>query len=262
MQRTLFFTTLLALMLSVGAIAQEPAGEKKSTLAQTPTTAEEASKALGVLYSGMFRNMVDNAPGGEHFNVETVLAVMKEILLDKKDPVFEQEQANSILTSYFKERQEEINQQTRTQSEQFLEENAKKEGIVTTKSGLQYLMIKEGTGIRPTVEDTVLVHYRGMLIDGTEFDSSIARGEPVKFNPLQVIPGWTEGLCLLQKGAKARFFIPADLAYGERGVGNIPPYSALIFDVELLDVIKGEPIPLAKSETTSPSEEQATSEDK
>ena len=137
-------------------------------------------------------------------------------------------------------------QETKERNEAFLKSNGERPEVKTTQSGLQYEIISEGKGPRPTVEDTVRVHYTGTLIDGTKFDSSIDRGEPTKFGLLQVIPGWTEGLCLLAEGSKAKLYIPAGLAYGERGAGGmIPPYATLIFEIELLEVIKGEPIPLA-----------------
>ncbi|BCT87658.1 FKBP-type peptidyl-prolyl cis-trans isomerase [Acinetobacter variabilis] len=121
----------------------------------------------------------------------------------------------------------------------FLAENAKKPGIKTTKSGLQYLVLKEGKGKSPSANSNVRVHYEGRLIDGTVFDSSIARNQPVVFRTTQVITGWTEGLQLMKEGAKYRFFIPAELAYGQIGSGDvIEPNSTLIFDVELLEIIK------------------------
>ncbi|EXA64872.1 putative FKBP-type peptidyl-prolyl cis-trans isomerase fkpA [Acinetobacter baumannii 348935] len=121
----------------------------------------------------------------------------------------------------------------------FLQENAKKPGIKTTKSGLQYLVLKEGKGKSPSANSNVRVHYEGRLIDGTVFDSSIARQQPVDFRVTQVITGWTEGLQLMKVGAKYRFFIPADLAYGQIGSGDIiEPNSTLIFDIELLEIIK------------------------
>ncbi len=121
----------------------------------------------------------------------------------------------------------------------FLQENAKKPGIKTTKSGLQYLVLKEGKGKSPNANSNVRVHYEGSLIDGTVFDSSIARQQPVDFRTTQVITGWTEGLQLMKVGAKYRFFIPADLAYGQIGSGDIiEPNSTLIFDIELLEIIK------------------------
>ncbi len=122
--------------------------------------------------------------------------------------------------------------------EKFLQENAAKEGVVTTASGLQYKIVREGEGRRPTASDTVVVHYRGTLIDGTEFDSSYKRGEPIEFPLNRVIAGWTEGVQLMQEGAEFRFFIPSKLAYGPRGAGrDIGPNEALIFDVELLEVV-------------------------
>lgn len=119
----------------------------------------------------------------------------------------------------------------------FLEENGKKEGVVTTESGLQYLVLQEGTGKKPTEYDTVVVHYAGTLLSGTEFDSSYKNLEPVSFPLNRVIKGWTEGLQLMNVGAKFRFFIPSNLAYGPRGAGrDIGPNETLIFEVELLDI--------------------------
>lgn len=121
--------------------------------------------------------------------------------------------------------------------EQFLAENAKKDGIITTKSGLQYQILREGNGKAPKATDQVECHYEGTLIDGTKFDSSYDRGQTATFPLNQVIAGWTEGLQLMTEGAKYRFFIPYQLGYGERGAGAaIPPFSALIFDVELVAV--------------------------
>ena len=119
----------------------------------------------------------------------------------------------------------------------FLEKNKSQTGVQTTASGLQYLVLTKGTGIRPTASDTVLVNYKGTLLNGTEFDSSYKRNEPLSLPLSGVIPGWTEGVQLMTTGSKYRFFIPYNLAYGERGAGgDIPPYSTLIFEIELLKV--------------------------
>ena len=121
-------------------------------------------------------------------------------------------------------------------AEQFLAENKSREGVITTESGLQYEIITLGTGIKPTIHDEVKVHYHGTMIDGTVFDSSVERGEPITFALTQVIPGWTEGLQLMPVGSKFIFYIPYNLGYGEQQVGPIAPYSTLIFEVELIDI--------------------------
>ncbi len=152
--------------------------------------------------------------------------------------------AQNVLNAFFAELEEKQNaaaaeagKAARVAGEQFLAENAKREGVVVTASGLQYQVLTEGTGKQPKASDTVRCHYHGTLIDGTVFDSSVERGEPCEFGLRQVIAGWTEGVQLMKEGAKYRFFIPYSLAYGERGAGaSIPPYSALIFDVELLNI--------------------------
>ncbi len=128
--------------------------------------------------------------------------------------------------------------ENKKKGEAFLLENAKREGVITTESGLEYEVLKEGSGVKPVAGDKVKVHYHGTLIDGTVFDSSVDRGEPATFGVTQVIKGWVEGLQLMNVGSKFKFYIPAELAYGQRGSAAIGPMETLIFEVELLDVIK------------------------
>ena len=127
---------------------------------------------------------------------------------------------------------------TKEQGEKFLEENKLREGVIVTESGLQYEVLKMGKGKKPAATDRVKVHYHGTLTDGTVFDSSVERGEPIVFGLNQVIAGWTEGVQLMPVGSKFKFYIPQNLGYGERAAGSIPPYSTLIFEVELLDIEK------------------------
>lgn len=154
-------------------------------------------------------------------------------------------EAQSLVQAFFQEQEEkqraaaaEAGKVAKAAGESFLAENAKKEGIVVLPSGLQYQVLKEGNGKKPSATDQVKCHYEGTLIDGTIFDSSYQRNEPATFGLNQVIAGWTEGVQLMSEGAKYRFFIPYNLAYGERGAGaQIPPFAALVFDVELLKVL-------------------------
>ena len=145
--------------------------------------------------------------------------------------------AQVAVQDFFNHKAEEQAKAAKAEGENFLAENAKKEGVKTLPSGLQYKVLREGDGRKPSATDQVECHYEGTLINGQVFDSSYRRGETATFGLNQVIKGWTEGLQLMQEGAKYRFFIPYNLAYGERGAGqSIPPYSALIFDVELIKV--------------------------
>ena len=150
------------------------------------------------------------------------------------------EDADAKIREMMMKVQEEKSAEAKAEGEAFLSENAKKDGIEVTESGLQYNHETLGEGESPTAEDTVTVHYRGTLIDGTEFDSSYKRGEPISFPLNGVIPGWTEGLQLMKIGGKTKFFIPQELAYGARPNPNgpIPPFAALIFEVELIDIKK------------------------
>ncbi len=163
--------------------------------------------------------------------------------MDKEEVQLTDEEINKLISVYFKKLREEAVTKNLEEGRAFLEENKTKEEITTTQSGLQYEVITEGEGKSPIATDTVKVHYSGTLIDGTVFDSSIERGEPAEFVLNRVIPGWTEGVQLMKEGAKYKFYIPTELAYGVRvrPGGKIQPNMALIFEIELLEVKEGVP---------------------
>ena len=193
---------------------------------------DKISYALGLGIGHQLKNM-----GIENFSVEDFAQSIKDVMEDKATAMTSQE-AQALLNTYFQEKQKAESQKAISEGKAFLEENAKKEGVVTTKSGLQYEILTEGTGKQPKATDTVRCHYEGSLMNGSVFDSSYKRGEPAEFGLSQVIPGWTEGVQLMKEGAKYRFYIPYLLGYGENGAGSsIPPYSTLIFDVELIKVL-------------------------
>jgi FKBP-type peptidyl-prolyl cis-trans isomerase FklB len=172
-------------------------------------------------------------------NPDALLAGLKDAISGKKPALSEQE-TRDVMTTWSKEiteKQKVMADKNMADGKKFLDENKKKEGMKTTASGLQYKVLKEGNGPQPKATDTVTVDYRGTLIDGTEFDSSYKRGQPATFPLNGVIKGWTEGLQLMKVGSKYQFFIPPDLAYGQRAMGpDIAPNSTLIFDVELKSV--------------------------
>ena len=152
-----------------------------------------------------------------------------KLLIDEKE-------ASSILQNYQQKIANKTLEKNSTLGKEFLEKNAKKDGVITTSSGLQYKVLKEGDGESPKETDKVEVHYHGTLIDGTVFDSSVDRGESITFPVNGVIPGWVEALQLMKTGAKYKLFIPSELAYGNRGQGKIGPNSTLIFEVELIAI--------------------------
>ena len=199
---------------------------------------DKLSYALGL---GIGRQLAQM--GAEQLSIDDFAQAIKDVVAGGKLKLDEAE-AQVIVQEFFQKQEEkqraaaeEMGKKAKEEVEKYLAENAKKEGVVTLPSGLQYLVIKEGNGKRPKATDKVKCHYEGMLVDGTLFDSSVQRGEPATFPLNQVIAGWTEGLQLMTEGSKYRFFIPYTLGYGERGAGaSIPPFAALVFDVELIEV--------------------------
>ncbi|MBS7347291.1 MAG: FKBP-type peptidyl-prolyl cis-trans isomerase [Muribaculaceae bacterium] len=160
-------------------------------------------------------------------------------VFEQKEPAMSPEEAQKLIQDYLNDLQHKAEEAAKAAGTAFLKENKQNPNVKETSTGLQYVVEKEGTGAQPTAEDEVTVHYTGRLLDGTVFDSSVNRGEPATFPLNRVIPGWTEGVQLMKEGAKYTFFIPSDLAYGPQGIpGAIPPHSTLIFDVELIKVVK------------------------
>jgi FKBP-type peptidyl-prolyl cis-trans isomerase len=222
--------------------------KKTVTKESLKTEVDSVSYALGV--------NVANSIGAsfEDVNRELFFAGYNSAI-DSTDTLFDDSMAQTIIQMYLQKNQAKIMQKQQEQAEKqleaqfgdikaagesFLAENKSKEGVKTTASGLQYIVEKEGTGAKPTEESVVKVHYTGTTIDGNVFDSSVQRGEPVEFGVTQVIAGWTEGLQLMSVGSKYKFFIPQELAYGAnpRQGGPIMPFSALVFEVELLEIVE------------------------
>ena len=189
---------------------------------------DKVSYALGI---GIGRQL--SQMGAADLNIDDFAQAIKDVIagdLKLGDAEAQQEEKQKAEAA-------EKGKAAKQDGEKFLAENGKKEGVITTASGLQYQVLREGNGQSPKATDTVECHYEGTLIDGTKFDSSYDRGQTATFPLNQVIAGWTEGLQLMKEGGKYRFFIPYELGYGERGAGaSIPPFSTLVFDVELVSV--------------------------
>ncbi len=195
------------------------------------TDQDKLSYSLGMMIGGGILKSYDNLDYNVMFEAIKTQHGGQETLL-------KQQEASKILSDYHTENMKQRSAKAQSAGDKYLAENAKREGVTVTESGLQYEVMKAGDGSKPKATDTVSVHYVGTLLDGTEFDSSVKRGQPATFPLNRVIPGWTEGVQLMNKGSKYRFVIPSDLAYGTRGAGsNIGPDETLIFEVELLDIV-------------------------
>ena len=199
---------------------------------------DKLSYALGIGIGSQLAGM-----GAKELNIDDFAQAIKDVISGAGLKV-DNAEAQTLVQNFFQEQEAkqqaaaaEAGKAAKAAGEAFLAENAKKDGVVTLPSGLQYQVLKEGNGKKPSATDQIVCHYEGTLIDGTVFDSSYKRNEPATFGLNQVIAGWTEGVQLMSEGAKYRFFIPYNLAYGERGAGaQIPPFAAVVFDVELIQV--------------------------
>ncbi len=193
---------------------------------------EKISYALGLGIGQQLKSM-----NIENFDIKEFARSIEDVMTGRDTDMTARE-AQVMLSEYFQKKEKEQAEENIAKGKAYLEENGKREGVITTKSGLQYEVLTEGTGKSPKATDKVRCHYEGRLTDGSVFDSSYQRGEPADFGLNQVIAGWTEGVQLMKEGAKYRFHIPYLLGYGERGAGaSIPPYATLVFDVELIKVL-------------------------
>lgn len=217
---------LSALILTLAACEKK---ESASTEVNLATDEDRFSYGLGMLVGERVLKQYGEV------DYDLVLAGMKAQHTES-DTLMTIEEAGNALNAYAEKQFQEQSAANRKRGEDYLKSNAEKEGVQVTESGLQYSVITAADGAKPRATDEVTVHYRGTLIDGTEFDSSYSRNKPATFRADRVIPGWREALQLMQEGAKWELFIPAKLGYGERGAGKIQPNSALIFEVRLLEV--------------------------
>lgn len=235
-------SVLLLAALSIVFVSAD-AKEKKAKKSKKEPVVEKVlqnevdsmSYALGLNVGADFAKNIKSIPGGKS-NVDLLIKGFATAM--KGDSaLMTSDFANEYFRNYITAAQTKELDAKKADGEKFLAENKTKEGVITTATGLQYQVLVPAEGPKPQAEDTVVVHYQGFLLDGTKFDSSIDRGEPISFPLNQVIPGWTEGVQLMNKGSKSKLFVPYTLGYGEQGAGGvIPPFATLIFEVELIDI--------------------------
>ena len=228
----------LVVTLVAGTLLLGSCNTFKSSKVELKTLADSASYAIGIDIGNNIKKNLPTAPGGKDLNQKIILSAFTSALNGDSSQISSLK-IQGVTQSYFMKAQQVESGKASEAGKKFLAENAKRPGVKTTASGLQYEVIKEGTGPKPLATDTVVVHYHGTTIEGVVFDSSVDRKEPAKFPVNQVIPGWTEALQLMPVGSKWKLVIPSEIAYGERGAGaNIKPNSVLVFEVELLEIKK------------------------
>ncbi len=232
MKKIIAFIFVMAPGLILFAQAKKKTQTSLSTALVLKTTGDSVSYAIGLSVAGFFKEQ-----GIQSVNTSLVSKAINDILRNGK-PQLSEQQANGVIMGCVQRVKEQKSAVNKKAGEEFLTANKIKPGVVTLPSGLQYIVLKEGTGPKPLATDKVKCHYQGTLLDGTIFDSSIERGQPIDFTVTGVIPGWTEALQLMPVGSKWRLFIPASLAYGDQQAGKISPGSTLIFDIELLEIVK------------------------
>ena len=229
-----FNKSVIYLLTSLIVMESCNAQDKKKSDANIKTQMDSVSYGLGVSIGA---NLKTNAL--DSINVDMLSKGMKDFFANKNSMTAEQ--SDGAIKAYLGAKEKAKGEGNLKIGQAFLEENKKKPGVIVTASGLQYMIMKAGTGPKPALTDKVTTHYHGTLIDGTVFDSSVERGQPASFPVSGVIPGWTEALQLMPVGSKWKLFVPANLAYGERGAGGkIGPNSTLVFEVELLSIDKAD----------------------
>jgi FKBP-type peptidyl-prolyl cis-trans isomerases 1 len=225
------------LVAVVFASCESGIGLKSTSL---KTQGDSASYAIGVFIGEQNKKQLESVPGKDDLDVNIIVQAFNDYLA-KEDSKMNMEQAQVVIQGFFMEKAEKLKAKNISEGVEFLEKNKTKAGVITLESGMQYEILKEGTGPKPTIEQTVKCHYHGTLIDGTEFDSSVTRGEPAQFPVGGVIQGWTEALQLMPVGSKWKLYIPGNLAYGEQGAGvEIGPNQLLIFELELLEIVENQ----------------------
>ncbi|MDR1330903.1 MAG: FKBP-type peptidyl-prolyl cis-trans isomerase [Tannerella sp.] len=230
--------TMSAMAAALLAVSCNQSGVPTS--ANLNSSVDSVSYAIGVNFGLGLKESLATLPGGKA-NVEAVIVGFATAIRGNDDALkFDQQSAMAYVNQYIQQEQSLEFEAAKAEGDTFLEANKANEGVITTESGLQYKVLKEGTGAKPLIGDQVKAHYTGKLLDGTVFDSSVERGEPATFALTGVIRGWTEVLQIMPEGSKYQVWIPADLAYGSEGAGQmIKPNSTLEFEIELLEVIRG-----------------------
>jgi FKBP-type peptidyl-prolyl cis-trans isomerase FklB len=248
----ILLASTLAVAIALPSLAQSthPAATHKPATAATPvslkTTIDSLSYAIGLSVANFYKQQ-----NITNINTALVMRAINDVNKGNK-LVLDEQQANQTIVTYMQKAKAEKASVVKKQGQDFLAANKNKPGVVVTPSGLQYLVLKAGAGPKPALTDMVRVHYHGTLIDGRVFDSSVERGQPIELSVNGVIPGWTEALQMMPVGSKWKLFIPSNLAYGDQQAGQmILPGSTLVFDVELLDIVKPKvEVPAANPDST------------